>query len=171
MNYPDAERYIPATPELRTNWIGPLEYLDLDEDDSEEWLPAMYYGNPCGTFGILCGEDRSAEWGVENAEAVAIMRFDPDRPEVRDHLIRRLNLPAWMRDAPGGIEPWIAAGLVACAAAGVELVALENEPEVVASIKRGMDLGIFDMGLAAVLLDSDTLLLPFPNGPRIWRRA
>lgn len=92
--YKDAQRYIPATAEMLTSWCGPVEWFH-----DESW--AFY------------GWDHHNVFGANEP-----IRLDPLCPEVRDHLIRRLSLPDWLRDRPGGLDSWVSAGLVACAVAG-----------------------------------------------------
>ena len=156
MNYPEADRYIPATPALLEGWCGPVERM----------------------VGISVIES----WSNMNHGDLRV-RLDPLHPEVRDHLIRRLSLPGWMRDG-AGLEPWQSAGLIACAAAGVRPKGLYvrkpnlyiggDRMEIVAGGVYDTDNTTTDVALAhgcALMLDADTMILPWPGSPRIWRRA
>ena len=85
-NPPDADRYIPAADAMIAGWNGPIL---LPMPSSRRLACFTWCGSP-----------------VNDCEGV----LDPMRPEVRDHLIRRLSLPQWMRDGaglePGGPRIW-----------------------------------------------------------------
>lgn len=200
MNYDPADRYIPATKELLTGWWGPVEV----------WIRAMG------------GTTHNGAWVAESWNSHAVYasekrRLDPMRAEVRDHLVRRLSLPAWLRDG-AGLEPWQSAGLIACATAGAVPVGLLNgwatsngayhrsdtnglhvcqvrfTPFPGSSAAYGWRLCYLDgweqihgtetsdagktcadtAALAhgyALMLDADTMALPWPGSARVWRRA
>lgn len=95
--YPEADCHIPATPALLAKWCGPAEIRRYPDP----WSPIAW--------------DAATEAMVEGME----YQLDPFRPEARDHLIRRLFLPDWMRDGVGLSELWQSAGLIACSASGV----------------------------------------------------
>jgi hypothetical protein len=153
--YQEAPRHIrvPVPSAMIDGWTGPVDlWVPPGQFSfSGHWAPVALVGGKLSAY--YDGQQRD-------------VRLDPMRPEVRDHLIRALNLPDWMRDRADGIEPWISAGLVACAVAGVSPKYLRNP--------RGHSLRGFapdaDPGHDAVLLDVGTLLLPWPGGPRIWRK-
>lgn len=93
--------------------------------------------------------------------AIAWLSVDPMEASVRDHLIRRLSLPGWMRDG-AGLEPWQSAGLIACAAAGVVPRGMVDEAG------AGMAGPMFPFTHDVVaMLDADTMVLPWPGGPRV----
>lgn len=178
---PDAPRYIAATAALLDDWYGPAEAADH---------------MPVGT--VLASDS------IDPTR----FRLDPMRPEVRDHLIRALKLPDWMRDRhvrDYSIEPWQSAGLIACAAAGGTLVALcfawqglpgcdgqwrpahgdeEQAPRTgpygwYAAGKNGKTPSAYGQreadaaaleGGCAIMLDWNTMALPWPGGSRVWRR-
>lgn len=223
MNYPEAPRYIPATGDLLTGWYGPVV------------LAAGVFVSTPASQAVLLGPDVSypGQWLLSRPEGWEVMNdttwclsaetadllFDPMLPEVRDHLVRRLNLPAWMRDGMG-LEPRQSAGLIACAAAGVTPALLLTEwhrwgraeqarhvwavdlqhravcwlnwsgagwcfnptwqgvlleavaigPETGDAGKLAADTAALAHGVA--LMDGpDTLVLPWPGGPRVWRRV
>lgn len=183
-DYPEAPRYIEATPALLGGWCGPVVQVD---GDGVDFLDARLSDDPA--TGCL----------------------DPMRPEVRDHMIRALKLPGWMRDGDG-LEPWQSAGLIACAAVGwkqprmlmpwrddcdghkacrrwfqpeervcgvyinhlagwratTPCVWTEYGPEAGWEAKPAADTAALAHGCA--LLDGDTLTLPWSGGPRVWRR-
>lgn len=204
--YPEAPRYIDATPALVEGWCGPVRSQMLN--GPEAW-DRLYTRHPVTE---------------DDVDGVVL---DPMRPEVRDHLIRRLSLPAWLRDG-AGLEPWQSAGLIACAAAGVTAKWMfeawrpfpadgvcdgwdrwSAKPKHVYTVYArcygddsarwgtwGVHLGPgrdqnFGGGVGgstgeagklaadaaalahgcALMQDADTMLLPWPGGPRVWRRA
>lgn len=166
IEYPDAPRHIPATPALLEGWCGPVIVCGVYE---RGWhLGSVSYPHP---------------------PTNEPMHLDPMRPEVRDHLIRRLSLPGWMRD-DAGLGRWQSAGLIACAAAGgiVVDVYIPWQASVTGGCRRvrypllhtGQPLVDHDGESAtdaaalahgcALMLDADTMLLPWLGGPRVWRR-
>lgn len=197
VEYPEAPRHIPATPALMEGWCGPVQDSDWSSQPLA-WVPTR----------------------VVREDACFGISLDPARPEVRDHLIRRLNLPGWMRDG-AGLEAWQSAGLIACAAAGVVSgdwfspwndsetwthyramhgvghlrVWVYKTPEDIAMTTHGWAIGKplkkypnlrgHETGEAgkvaadaaalahgrALMLDADTMVLPWLGGPRVWRRT
>jgi len=188
MTYPDAPRHIPATAELRLGWSGPLAYV------------ADYF--------LVCSATCINGHVYHNERHQIDPVLDPLRPEVRDHIIRRLSLPQWVRDG-AGLDPWQSAGLIACAAAGGHVAALlgtwvrwgsagmpagferHDRPLVAgngpsahwyAGRKKwpygGGAPRTADAADAAALALADALMasaeemwLPWPGGPRVWRRT
>ena len=202
--YPDAPRHIPATPALLEGWVGP----GLRQTDQGDWTPCAILGPSRSPDYVVV-----SHFGYQPAARIDRLRLDARRPEVRDRVVRALDLPAWMRDTPGGLDVWQAAGLIACAAAGMVPRGLDTsrwgddfrEPEwetrgsgvgfvplrivrasgwscedTPATKVRGPETG--DAGRlaadtaalangCALMLDADSMLIPWPGGPRVWRRA
>lgn len=206
VEYPDANRYIPATQGLLGEWCGPVEEF---VGPGDRWAASVLFDG--GPVLPRPGERR--------------YRLDPTRHEIRDHLVRRLALPGWMRDG-AWLEPWQSAGLIACAAAGTEMrgilstwgprwcegytrintagphlharvgqvtmgrhnyregwevaVPLFNRTAFEKPVASGSETGeagkvaadaaAFAHG-CALMLDADAMVLPWPGGPRVWRRT
>lgn len=101
MTHPDAPRYITDPGDMLDGWTGPVDvYIGPDSG----WIRAA----------VLDGEP------VFALHAGLPLRLDPYRPEVRDLVIRRRSLPAWVR----GLPEWKAAGVVALGVAGGVVVSL-----------------------------------------------
>lgn len=201
MDYPEAPKYVQVTPELLEDYHGRIQY------DSDIYTHLKLYEHDKKMWCYLCSIDGETVSGW-----IGDVELAPELPEVRDHLVRRLSLPLWMRDS---------AGLVACAAAGTVCVdVLESESfglertyrrgsKYVSEVgdiyvsrhnyKRGWRIGIpvhervmGDRDLAsgpetgeagrtaadaaalahscAIVIDSETLILPWPDGRRIWKK-
>lgn len=170
--YPPAPRHIVTTDSVLGNWRGPC-------------LQGTIVGRArSGAVRVYSGSSVE-EWLPEQ------VRLDPAIPEVRDLLVRGLGLPTWMRD--GALPPWASAGLVACAAAGKRPLTLYQQttapglggflfsseprgtrwipagdaPEVFRYLMQGPEDVLHEVALVP---DAETLVLPWPGGPRAWRR-
>ena len=159
-DYPDAPRYIPATDALLADWHGPVQQFTNGRWEAHTWSGAT-----------------PEPWYAAN-----VVRLDPVRPEVRDHLIRRLNLPDWMRDGDN-LESWQSAGLIACVAAGTRPVGVSRinpicpdsqmtlaGPHTAGWVDETTLINDRDRPSFALVLSDTTMLLPWPDGPRLWRR-
>lgn len=172
MEYEDAPRFVAVTDQVLGDWCGPC-------------CQGTIVGRArSGTVRVYSGSSVE-EWLPEQ------IRLNPAIPEVRDLLIRQLLLPSWVRDDT--LPAWVSAGLVACAAAGKRVLTLYQrtqtpglggflftaEPRGTRWIPVGNAPEVFrylmqDPGEVlhetALVVDSDTIVLPWPRGPRSWRR-
>ncbi len=112
MNHLVAPRTIPATPALCKEWVGPLRVTMY----GREWVRTAARYTDAGVTIWDDGGSTLVPW--------CDVHLDPFRPEVRDHLVRHFDLPEWLHDSQDGIAAWVAAGLVWCAAMGIEPRAL-----------------------------------------------
>lgn len=142
--YPDAPRFIPGTRTLLKGWRGPVS---IRARIGTEFRPTFWNG-----------EDLMPLWEQEQ-----LVRLDPMMEEVRDSLMRRLNLPSWMRDGTEVLS-WQSAGLISCAAAGRVPLALYLSP-------RKIEPDVDPEWSCASMLEDGTMALPWPGGPRIWRQV
>jgi hypothetical protein len=143
MTYPDAPRLIPATLALLEDWTGPVDEFIGPGD---QWAPSA----------VISGA------AILPRPGVRAYRLDPMRAEVRDHLLRRLSLPDWMRD-DGDLAPWESAALIACAASGRAPSGLlgrwtPSSISAIIAIARG----------CAIMDGPDAMLLPWGDGT-VWR--
>lgn len=215
VEYPDAARYIPATDAVleRGTLVFVAKRGPWPREDQLRHGSAAIYMYAAHAAGRLVVVHADAEHACSvHADDVFL---DPAQASVRDHLIRRLDLPAWMRDTDGGLEVWRSAGLVACSATrvgaakspvgsipqdwvdGAETIEgssyrppgwgddvrtmtwVGSRGWNVGRIARGRETGAAGKAAAdaallaygcALMLDADTLVLPYPDGPRVWRR-
>ena len=160
--YPEAPRFIPATLDLLLGWST---------------LVSVVTNGDRLTVASLSPPDEDGYWPVTDGHncwrvRIGQMSLDPACEATRDGLIRRLSLPEWLRDTPGGTEPWISAGLVACSAAGI--VPLNGHGKSVRRVPRTTRLAELNhnnlLAGYALRLDANTGALPWPGGPRLWKR-
>lgn len=169
--YVDAPRFIDSTPEFLRDWFGPV----IVTIDGKIWMSDAEDGQ-VGVQVDVHGRDEK-------------IMLDPMRAEVRDHLIRRLRLPGWVRDSEE-LQPWKSAGLI-LAAANVALPLKIVNPVQIYNMggdrhsvngvsppyisyekalleKEALTEWILEQGHALLLSESE-ILLPWLGGPRVWK--
>lgn len=111
IEYPEAPRLIPATDALLTDHLGSILAPVPFRGD---FAPAVLCGVKVGQYVV-----RNEDGRIRGFPEAAKLAFDPSVDAVRDHLARRLALPRWHLDTPGGLSPEVSAGLIACSVARV----------------------------------------------------
>lgn len=220
--YAYAPQLIPATFDMLKGYCGKV-YVKLYDSEVESIL--SFTPDKGEDFGKAVFVAVDGEIGRLSIPIEEIF-LDPTRSDVRDHLIRSLTLPRWVRDdlSEKGLAPWQSAGLISCAAAlatagqTVQCLLPEwiwyedgwergrpiagsaiNLPHVTGSDpsrittatslgwcfgskwtkRQGPETNLNGKALAdaealknlcALVYDEDTLLLPWPAGPRFWPR-
>lgn len=96
-----APRHIPATLDDLTGWCGPVIYDD-----------GSYRTEAAVLLSVVDGKASIVSALASGMCPIGHIFLDVANDSVRDHLIRRYNLPDWHRDTPGGLSAEVSAGLV-----------------------------------------------------------
>lgn len=240
MNYPDADRLVPATEPLLPTF-GAVHII-AEPYGRRPVIGCLH--RPGAINGLYEVAFRYGGSLTDDEFPLSALWLDPMDAATRDHLIRRLSLPGWMRDG-AGLEPWQSAGLIACAVARqhernelLRALPMTFDPKQIGTLWPTVLMGVWDerqvdtdgtvrashierwsdrdasggnprvrislsvnpptacrlcdttqvvfahaesgklaadtAALAhgcALMLDADTMVLPWPGGPRVWRRG